>query len=815
MRWRRAKEKLRNVVPEGRSILESDWEARHNAILTLLWIHVFVLSVFGIYRGFGAIQSLGECSLLAASALAASWAKIGRSGRSAFASIGLITSSAILVQFSGGYIEAHFHFFVMLAVIAVYEDWYPYLIAIFFVAIEHGLTGQFIPTAIYNHPNAFAHPWKWAGIHAGFISAESIALLAAWRVSQRVRAQADLVLNCAGEGIVGLNLEKKITFANPAVAAMTGYSLESLVGGSIDRILGEADGSPTICIFDPSLSSETGFVCRCADKVLLRRDGIRVSVDLLCNPIREHGMIVGTVMAIRDETRRKIAEAALRENEARFRQVTENIAEVFWMTSVDKSQMIYISPAYEAIWGRSRQTLFERPTSWMDAIHPEDRDRVRSAALQKQVEGKYDEEYRIIRPDGSIRWIRDRAFPIRNEHQEVYRIVGVAAEITDHKEAEEAIRRANRELADLNSSLEERVKERTRELENMVYQIYNEKEKTDRIIHEIADGVIVTDTSGNIQVLNPAARRLLDGRPALSGPGSDVDRILHLRELFEDPAEPATKEIELLDPAMTGHRVLKTTAVPLKDEAGKLLGKVAVFHDITHFKEVDRLKSEFISNVSHELRTPLTSIKGYIDNLRDGIAGRLSEKQRDYLARMSKNSDHLVRLIGDLLDVSQIESGKISLHPTILSLQDLIAQVIDHLRPIAAEKQLELLFSRYMGGSRIRGDYSKLEQVVVNLLDNAIKFTPSGGRITVALEREESSIKTSIRDTGTLIPPEKRSKIFERFYRVDGELSSSQKGTGLGLYIAKNLIEMHGGKIGVNSEPRSGNEFYFVLPILS
>jgi PAS domain S-box-containing protein len=814
MKWSRVKENLRNFIPEGRDIPECEWQTRHNGILTLLWLHAFGLSAFGFYRGFGAIQSLGECSILVAAALAATWGKIGRSRRSAIASGGLITSSAILVQFSGGYIEAHFHFFIMLAAIAIYEDWFPYLFAIFFVAVEHGLTGQFIPTAVYNHADAFAHPWKWAGIHAGFILCESVALLVGWRVSERARAQADLVLNSAGEGIVGLNLERKITFANPAVAAMTGYPLERLVGGPIDRILGEADGAPAKCNLDPIPSAETGEVCRCADKELLRRDGARLSVDLVCNPIREHGAIVGTVMTIRDETDRKKAEAALRENEARFRQVTENIAEVFWMTSVDKNKLIYISPAYEAIWGRSCGSLFERPTSWMDAVHPEDRERVRLAVLQKQVEGKYDEEYRIIRPDGSIRWIHDRAFPIRNDRQEVYRIVGVAAEITDRKEAEEAIQQANRRLGDLNSSLEERVKERTRDLEKMIYQIYNEKEKTDRIIHEISDGVIVTDNSGKIMVMNPAAQRLLDGHPPQRGSASDVVQIPPLRELFQDSAESATREIDLYQPALAGHRVLKTTAVPLKDEAGGLLGKVAVFHDITHFKEVDRLKSEFISHVSHELRTPLTSIKGYIDNLRDGIAGTLSEKQWDYLGRMSKNADHLVRLISDLLDVSQIESGKMTLHPATLSLQDLIEAVINRLQPIASEKQLELLYSRFQGGSRIRGDHAKLEQVVANLLDNAIKFTPSGGRITIALQREGSSIKTSIRDSGIGIPPEKRSKIFERFYRIEWGLSSMQKGTGLGLYIAKNLIEMHGGQIGVNSEVGKGSEFYFILPIL-
>jgi signal transduction histidine kinase len=265
---------------------------------------------------------------------------------------------------------------------------------------------------------------------------------------------------------------------------------------------------------------------------------------------------------------------------------------------------------------------------------------------------------------------------------------------------------------------------------------------------------------------------------------------------------------------MASERIFKATAVPLKDEKGVVRGKVAVLHDITQFKEVDRLKSEFISQVSHELRTPLTSIKGYIDNLRDGVAGVLEQRQQNYLDRMAKNADHLVHLINDLLDVSRVESGKMVLHVTSLSLRDLVADVIDNLRPIAAEKRLEVVFTEFARESEMRGDYGKLEQVIANLLTNAIKFTPPGGRITITMQRDERFLKTSIRDTGIGIPREKRSQIFERFYRIDQESPSKTNGTGLGLYIAKSLIEMHGGRIWVTSEIGKGSEFSFILPAL-
>jgi len=804
------------MIPEGRALPETEWKVRHRGILLLLWLHALGLTAFGIYKGYGVVQSLGEGSVIAAIAFSATRTTISRCYRSAIASVGLVTSSAILVQFSGGYIEAHFHFFIMLTLIAIYEDWIPYLMAILFVVIEHGLTGQFIPTAVYNHPDAIVHPWKWAIIHAAFILGESVTLLVVWRVSELARARADLVLNSAGEGILGLDLDGKITFANPAVAKMTGYPVEALVGKPIDRVLRNSDGTFPDCNRDLIHGIRGEKECRCDDKMLLRRDGTTLFVDSVCNPIRERGVNVGAVVTLRDESDRLKAEEALRENEERFRQVTENIAEVFWMTSVDKNRMVYISPAYETIWGRTRESLHEQPTSWMEAIHPEDRERVRRAALEKQSRGEYDEEYRIVRYDGSIRWIRDRAFPVRSELGEVYRIVGVAADITDRKRAESAIQQAYTELAGLNLTLEERIKERTLELEDVLHQVNREKEKTDRIIHEITDGVIVIDRVGKILLINPAARMLLGSEG--NAPSTDLSELSHipkLSEVFANSAESETLEIEVDDPNLASPRVLKAAAVPLKDERGDLVGKVAVLHDITSFKEVDRLKSDFVSQVSHELRTPLTSIKGYIDNLKDGIAGGLSKKQIDYLNRMSRNADHLAVLISDLLDVSRIESGKMTVRLTALSLQGLIEEVIKNLRPIADEKRLEVVLEEFIRVSRIQGDHDKLEQVIANLLVNAIKFTPPGGRITISLQQEEKFVKTSIRDTGIGIPPEKQSRIFDRFYRVEPDASSKVNGTGLGLYIAKNIIEMHGGRIWVTSEVGNGSEFSFTLPINS
>ena len=747
--------------------------------------------------------------------LAASWHGIHRRARSAIASLGLITSSAVLVQFSGGLVEAHFYYFVVLIVIAIYEDWIPYVLAVLFVIVEHGVGGQLYPAAVFNDQYAIAHPWVWALIHAGFITLMSIALVAFWNIRERMRVRSEIVLNSAGEGIAGLDLNRRITFANPALARMTGYTLEELSGRDIDGLLRDAEGTPPECWIDPIFKSRDGSPCSCDNKVVVNRNGATMPVDLVCNPIVKFGAVVGSVVTLRDETPRRQEKEELQESEERLRQMAENINEVFWMSSPEKNEMIYISPAYEAIWKRTCKSLYDQPLSWLESIHPEDRERVRLAAIEKQVHGVYDEEYRIVRSDGVIRWIRDRAFPVRNERGEIYRIAGVAEDITARKEVEEEIRLANRKLDEMNVNLEERVKERTLELADVLSQVRNEKQKTERIIHEITDGIIVIDASDEIILINPTAGRFLgiNGEAMLKDRAAVKRRVPQLHEVFQNATEPLTEEIVIHSPGRADPRILKTTSVPLRDEDGALLGKVVVFHDVTSVKEADRLKSEFVMQVSHDLRTPLTSIKGSIDNLRDSIAGPLSAKQVQYLDRMSKSSDELVRLINNLLDISSIESRNVTLTLATIVLQDLIERMVSKFQPVAAGKQLDIRLEKFDGESRIQGDGAKLEQAIGHMLDNAIKFTAPGGSVTITLHRNRHSLKTSIRDTGIGIPLDEQWAIFDRFYRVGKRSSSTEKGAGLGLYLAKNIIEMHGGRIRVSSEVGKGSEFLFTLPL--
>lgn len=346
---RRFRETLLGFVPEGRAIPEQAWKIRHRGILVLLWLHAVGLAIFGIVQGFGVVQSVSEGLLLAAIAVAADQPQLNRSLRSSLASVGLVTSSAVLVQFWGGYIEGHFHFFVMLAVIALYEDWVPYLLAVLFVAVEHGLTGQFVPHAVYNHSDAVSHPWRWGVIHAVFVLGESVALVSLWRATERVRARADLVLNSVGEGIVGLNLHREITFANSAVATMTGYPVEQLIGRHISQIVVNADAASHDRKQEGHPSDLTVHR-RGTDTMVIRVNGTPFPADSVSYPIVEHDVMVGSVLTLKDERFRKRAEKEQQRTLSLLSATIESTADGVLVVDKDGKEALLFNQRFLELW---------------------------------------------------------------------------------------------------------------------------------------------------------------------------------------------------------------------------------------------------------------------------------------------------------------------------------------------------------------------------------------------------------------------------------------------------------------------------------
>jgi signal transduction histidine kinase len=250
----------------------------------------------------------------------------------------------------------------------------------------------------------------------------------------------------------------------------------------------------------------------------------------------------------------------------------------------------------------------------------------------------------------------------------------------------------------------------------------------------------------------------------------------------------------------------------LERKVGERTHELALANE--RLKELDRMKSDFVSHVSHELRTPLTAIKGAVDLMLDEVVGPLTEKQIHYLARVKANTQHLAGLINDLLDLAKIESGRVEVRSSRVSLTGLVRDVVEGLRPVAAEKVITLEASIGEPSILVWTDQEKIRQVLMNLIGNAIKFTPVQGRVTVSASRNSGeNVQVSVSDTGPGVPPAEREKIFGKFYQVAETNGENSKGTGLGLAIAKALVELHGGKIWVESEPGRGSTFSFTLPL--
>jgi PAS domain S-box-containing protein len=358
-------------------------------------------------------------------------------------------------------------------------------------------------------------------------------------------------------------------------------------------------------------------------------------------------------------------------------------------------------------------------------------------------------------------------------------------------------------------------------------QVNHNKDYIENLLENAGDAIVSTDAQDKILSWNRAAEvifgynkdEVVGKSLAILAPQNHPTELVDLRTKVE--LTGPMRNLEVRRRRKDGSIFNVALAVsPIKEKDGAIIGFLYIAKDITEAKryekrlrQLDRMKSDFVSNVSHELRTPLTAIKGSVDNMLDGITGVLNEKQSRYLVRIKSNADRLGRLINELLDLSRIESGKIDLIPANLPIVSLAREVAEVLRPIAAEKLISLEVSHNGDEVFAWADRDKITQVLVNIVGNAVKFTPANGKVTITVEQpEQKSVTVSVRDTGPGIPEDEADKIFDKFYQVARVNKEKTKGAGLGLAISKALIEMHGGNLWIESEVGKGSVFSFTVP---
>jgi two-component system phosphate regulon sensor histidine kinase PhoR len=365
-----------------------------------------------------------------------------------------------------------------------------------------------------------------------------------------------------------------------------------------------------------------------------------------------------------------------------------------------------------------------------------------------------------------------------------------------------------RELAELGESLDGL----TRTLDARIGSLHAEEAKVRAILDGMIEGVVAVDARGRILFMNPAARPILelDGAPVEGRPLLEVIRQKELFDLVETvrlDRAPQRREVELPPPIA---RALTAHAAPLALEpAGS--GILLVLHDVTELRRLERARTEFVANVSHELRTPLTCIKGYLETLLDGALEE-PDNARRFLEVASGHARRLERLVDDLMELAGIESGRTRLSPEAVDLRGAVDAVKTVFEGRAAGRGLQL-WNDVAAAERVRVDPDRLTQILVNLVDNAVKFTGEGGRISFAATRAPGGfVEVRVSDTGVGIPSTDLPRITERFYRVDRARSRELGGTGLGLAIVKHLVQAHGGQLRIDSTLGRGTTVRFTLP---
>ncbi|MDB9822358.1 response regulator [Deltaproteobacteria bacterium] len=365
--------------------------------------------------------------------------------------------------------------------------------------------------------------------------------------------------------------------------------------------------------------------------------------------------------------------------------------------------------------------------------------------------------------------------------------------------------------------LEKKAKQFQEENIKNLYDLDLEKSRLKTIINCMANGVIVTNRNMESVLHNPALMRLLEISEKVENPVS-IDKIINDDNLLNtlntiqsgNSAEGAFVSQEI----SAGKKILRAISAPAHGPDNSVVGTVTVLEDITAFKELDEMKSDFVNMVAHELRSPIVAIRQQNSVLLEGLAGPLQDKQEEFLQRGIKKIDQLLELINDLLDIARIEAGKHVQHQVPTDIGKIIEETVLLMEPRANDQNIDLKYSCDKL-RQVQADPKRIAEIFSNLIANAINYSPDGGRVEVSAHCLSEYIEIKVTDSGVGIPEEELPKIFDKFYRVKDPKTRKVMGTGLGLAIVKGIIEAHHGTIDVESTPGKGSTFRILLPLIT
>lgn len=543
-----------------------------------------------------------------------------------------------------------------------------------------------------------------------------------------------------------------------------------------------------------------------------------------------------------DVTESVRAEQALQESEERFRELAESIREVFWLKEPGKNEFLYISPAFEQVWEKSHASLVNDPGSRFSAVHPDDVENAREVFARQDRGEPAESEYRIVMADGRVKWIRSRAFPVRDKSGHLVRIAGIATEITSEKIYEAQLIQARAEAEAANSQLS---------TQNAV--LDRERKTLRAFIDNVPDLMYVKDRESRFLIANREVARRMGAESAEDLIGrTDFDFYpFEMAQRFYDNEQQLIRtgeaifdlEDELPVAATNDTVILLTTKVPLHDHYGRVTGLAGIGRDITARKRgedalhdsnrqlreateranqlaleaeaANKAKSEFLANMSHEIRTPMNGALGMLRLL---LTSGLAPEQQHYAEVAHNSAQSLLQLIDDILDFSKVEAGKLEIDELDFNLHLLMGELAEAIATRIDEERVEFVCAVAPNvRGLVRGDPGRLRQVLTNLVGNAVKFTQKGEivvHVDIVSETDTAIVlRFSVRDTGVGIPVNKQKRLFTSFTQADASTTRQYGGTGLGLAISRKLVELMGGTIGLKSKEGEGSELWFTLSL--
>jgi len=578
--------------------------------------------------------------------------------------------------------------------------------------------------------------------------------------------------------IFELDLDGTIRYDSPASERIFGYKPEEVIGRSAEFLFSDSELPK---MYDSLAVIANGENVERLETEMLRKDGSQISVEISGSPILRGERIVGALGILRDVTERKQMEDAIRNSETKYRTLFEKMPQGIYQTSLEGKLMI-ANPALVQLLGyESERDLLAANIERDLYVNPEDRktwmERIRTRG---EVRGA---EMVLKRKDGEEVTVLDNAHVVHDEHAKPVYYEGTLTDITGRKLMEEVLRESEDRYRTLFDSTNDAI-----------------------FIHDMGGKFLEVNQVG-CERLRYSREEFLQMTPAdIDSPeyaATAPQRIEELRKVGHSLSEIAQASRDgTIIPTELSSRIIDYKGKP---------AVLSIARDITERKQMERIKDQFISTVSHELRTPLTSIRASLGLLASGVSGALPEKGQRMLEIAVTNTDRLVRLINDILDSERLTSGKTPMEKKQCSAAQLVTQAADVMKPMAEKAGITL--SVESQDAALWADPDRIAQALTNLVGNAIKFSPKGGRIWVTAERKENQMVFEVRDEGRGIPPNKLGLLFERFQQVDASDAREKGGTGLGLSISKSIVEQHNGRIWVESTVGKGSTFFFTLPL--